>query len=178
MRGRDSESGQLLLLAGILLVVAFIGAAMVFAEINALEKRAQNPSASSQLSKEYREIRERFVAVVYNAVTSTTTNDTLKSTVSSSANSIAKVEIGRGFDFVALLATGSSIAPKSELNVTNSTQTGYEVFAYNGTYITGPYDGVNDGIMYFGGRIKGAVLFLSMSSRSARVDETLVVSLV
>lgn len=177
MRRHRSDSGQLLLLAGIMLVIAFIGAALVFAEINALERRSATASASTQLSTEYREVRERFLSVVNNAVTSTTTNDTLEDTVSSAANSISKVEITRGFDFVAVLAGGGNLAAKSELNITNATQTGYQVFSYNGTYIDGPYDGVNDGIIYFDGRIKASVLFMSMASRAARVDETVILSL-
>lgn len=99
MRPRRDDEAQLLLLAGIVLTIAFILTALTLTQVAALEKEAAQQVGSPIIS-EWRFLHDRLASNVRTAVTGETTNqsfnDTVLPTLSATFRALAAE---KGYDF-------------------------------------------------------------------------------
>ncbi|MHB8603872.1 MAG: hypothetical protein ACYDCK_01350 [Thermoplasmatota archaeon] len=99
----DDDRGQLMMLAGIILILAFIVTALTLSQISDLEKQASQEQ-SSPLLNEYRAVRDKIGSTLADATGTGTDNGTFKSTFKSIVAGLKGVEQAKGYDVVAFLA--------------------------------------------------------------------------
>lgn len=193
MRRGGDESGQLLALAGVVLVLALVGAMLAVNELSSEQNQGQ-VDASSPLPERYRAARDEFVSTLTPLVFAAVDNNTLMTHFASISNETEQKARGNGYLMHVRLGNASDpFARKSEWNLTapagstacpgGAARQYTGVGSFNGTksYNTVNYDCTNDGIIWDGARsdapIQGLVVYLFMSDHRSRIEETMVLGL-
>ncbi len=167
IRGRDA---QLLLLAGIIIILAFVAVSVTIVEITNLGARTAGEEIKPAMIRDYSTIRAEFGRALNesrkNPQNQSVSNLTFSEAVSAGAQSFWVLEESRGITFYASLAANGTGAPKTEWNFVNKTTN-----KYNGTNIS--YDGNGDGIVYdkTNGRIVGAIIYFYMADEQKEFYE-------
>lgn len=118
LRGADGEGGQLLLLAGIILVLAFVTTALTLGQVAEIEKQATNDQQSPILA-EYRFIREKAGSTMRDAVTGSTDNATFIATFESMAETFKRMAQEKGYDLLVYRAEAGIGLNRTEWSYTD-----------------------------------------------------------
>jgi hypothetical protein len=161
----DRDDGNLMLLAGIIVTIAFIMTALTLEQVGSLERQAASEPALT-LAAEWRFIHDRVGGNLAVSITDTTKNATFTDqTFPAIAATFRAAEAEKGYDVTLRLAGASATVNKTEANVItkdpavtgplvygvrNDDGSLAKVLSVEGTYdITSkPYDGVNDGLVW------------------------------
>ena len=107
---RKDESGQLLMLAGIVLTISFILTALTLSQVAALEKEAAQ-EAPSPILGEWRFLHDRLTSNVRTAVTPETTNQSFHDAVLPALGATFRaLAAEKGYDFVIRKASDGNYA--------------------------------------------------------------------
>lgn len=118
-RMRGEEGGQLLLLAGIILVLAFLATSMTLSGLPDVEKQAAQEQ-DTRILTEYRFIREKLGSTLADAVGESTNNDTFRSLFSVTVSSLKVAASDKGYDLVIHLASGPRELGRDEWGFTHT----------------------------------------------------------
>lgn len=171
-RGSASDGGQLLLLAGFVLVMMFVVTSITLSEISSIEAGVSR-SQSAPVLDEFSFIRAQTNETMRSLVTSDTTNSSFNDTFDGVEDSFAAVENSKGYDLVMALGGGSTIAPSTEAE--DFAGGGhYDHVSFDGVraFCEADYDGVNDGIIWFDDEIKGFVAYIYLSDHESQMEST------
>lgn len=184
MRSRD-DSGNLLLLAGIVITIAFVSTALTLSEVASLERQASTESSTS-LAAEWRFIRDRLDANLNTSIAVDTEASTYTSVILPSiASAFRTVESEKGFDLVIRPATTTALYGASEASMLNPPNTGviYGATPYKGSAFTFAKDSdQTDGIIWHspcddpsivGACIQGVVVYVKLSDGTAALNEVI-----
>ncbi|MDD5503021.1 MAG: hypothetical protein PHH26_06140 [Candidatus Thermoplasmatota archaeon] len=167
---RDAK-GQLLLLAGILIILAFVSISITVQEIAGLGSRTVREESKPAMLEDYAVIRTEFGKALNaskNGASGPVSNATFRETVNSSAASFEKLEAGSGITFRAFLAGNGTGSDKNEWNFVSLGE-------YIGTSIN--YDKTSDGIVYNSAsghqRIEGAIIYIYIADEKNEIFETI-----
>lgn len=188
-RMRDDERGNLMLLAGIVVTIAFVTTALTLSQVAALERQAVS-DATTSLASEWRFIRARLGASVNASITGDMKNETfLTTTLPSLVATYRGVEAEKGFDVVIRPAGVLTSYNKTEQSLLSPPVTGatYDAYAYDGTRINWAADpNTADGLLWRApcldssgpatGCISAVVLSLQMSDGVSSLGEVLVIA--
>jgi hypothetical protein len=145
-RNLRDDGGQLMLLAGIVITIAFILTALTLSQISSMEKQAASERASPIVG-EWRFLHERLASNFKTAVgTETDANGFRDNVLPVVLATFRAIEGEKGYDLIIRLAAGPTFAP-SELQLTSGAN--YNAVSANGrvTY-SHAYDNVNDGLIH------------------------------
>jgi hypothetical protein len=190
------EGGQLLILAGVVLILAFLLAAYTVSELGAEQQRLQR-GTETDLPKLYREFRDKLASAMNGLAYDTISNATLATHIEATRLELEHQGRGRGVHVAVRLANATDeLAPKNETahftsaggtwdcdgaGPPNDAPRRYTVSSYNGSraYTAVDYDCGNDGIIWDRTveRPTGVLLHLFLSDRAARIEETFAVAL-
>ena len=183
------DDGNLMLLAGIVVTIAFVSTALTLSQVSALERQAVT-EATSSLAAEWRFIRDRLAASVNASITADMRNDTfLQSTLPAIVATYRGVEAEKGFDVVIRPATSLTQYNKTEASLLNPPLTGatYDAYAYDGTRVAWDKDpDTGDGLLWRApcldpaapstGCIGAVVLSIQMSDGESTLHEVILVA--
>ncbi|MGQ0534975.1 MAG: hypothetical protein ACT4PT_02770 [Methanobacteriota archaeon] len=186
-RKPGEERGQFLILAGIILVLAFLVASITISEIEA-QRAAAVREVRNPLLAEFEFVRAEFGKSLNVTFSSSDTPASFNVTFNDTRSVLASLENGRGLEFHAALAGFEQIAKQRECpHFTTDADGGsgvscggtYNVNAYDGAGVfSWTYDGKNDGILQFtDGTIRGAVVYMFLSDSGSTIEEHLVYKL-
>lgn len=191
------DEGQLLVLAGMVLILAFLVAVYGVSELASQKNRlAQGPQ--NDLATLFREERDKVASSLHGLVVQGTDNSTLLGYVNSTKDEVEQK--GRGHGLSVLLSLGNrteAYAAKSEYaNFTADDATAqecpnpagagtvtrkYTAWSFNGSRDFRPlsWDCGDDAVLWDRDAqvIQGAVLHLFLASPTARLDDTFVIAL-
>lgn len=180
----DDDHGNLMLLSGILITVAFIVTALTLAQVSSLERQAA-AEAPATLSSEWRFLHERIPANINVSIASDTKNETfLNVTFPAIAETFRSVEAEKGYDIVLRLANDTlSIHPvESDLRGASGN---YSAWSVDGrVHYTQAYDGRADGLLWnmacpdtsiLGGCVTGVLVYVHLSDGASSIDEAILV---
>ncbi len=183
--GREAgDGGQLLLLAGIILALAFLATTLTLNELSSIRSDVAQEQ-SSPIVNEFDFVRSKINSTLADLVVEDTTNSSLNTTFSDMVDNIVRVENAKGYD--ALIAKGEPGQPVelNESDLLNGAGTEYDMWSFDGIRdFTGEdYDGQDDGIIWYkepsdsSGHIKGIVVYIYLADQATRMDETIVYAL-
>lgn len=179
------DDGNLMLLAGIVVTIAFVSTALTLSQVSALERQAVT-EATSSLAGEWRFIRDRLASSVNASITADMRNDTfLQSTLPAIVATYRGVEAEKGYDVVIRPATTPTQYNKTESSLVSGGS--YDAYAYDGTRIDWATDpDTGDGLLWRApcldpagpstGCIGGVVLSIQMSDGESTLHEVIVVA--
>lgn len=185
MRRRSDDSGQLMMLAGIVLTISFILTSLTLAQVNSLEREAADAESSPILS-EWRFLHDRLRSNLETAVNPETTNQSFNETLLPTiAATFRAVQAEKGYDLVIRKAGGAEYAPTgNEASLLNVAGTHYQEWSYDGsTRFAGPAVGeTTDGILWeltcpetgtTPGCIGGIYLYVRLSDATTTIAESI-----
>jgi len=167
IKGRDA---QLLLLAGIIIILAFVAMSITIVEIANLGARTAGEEIKPALIRDYATIRAEFGKTLNesrkDSRNQTVLNASFSEAVNATAQSFRILEESRGITFYASLAANGTGAPKTE----------WDFVSPGGKYKDIPtlaFDGRSDGIVYnkTTGRIVGAVVYFYIADEQNELYE-------
>jgi photosystem II stability/assembly factor-like uncharacterized protein len=175
-RGRSGEGppdkGQLLLLAGFILIMMFVVTSLTLSKISNIEADVAGEH-QAPVTDEFDFIRSRLNETMNSLVDTGTTNSSFNETFSSLRGSFSDVENSKGYDLVLELAGSTTPAPQKESGPFVDPD-GYQNVSFDGErdLVCKPYDGVNDGIIHAEGFIQGFVAYIYLADNYQRVEST------
>lgn len=175
--GRGSgpgDRGQLLLLSGIILALAFLITALTLNQVANMESQVSREQRAIIID-EFSFLREEINTTLSDLVTSSTSNSTFNDTFDRMVFSIKSVERGHGYDLVVVKGAPGYATPATEEDNFTAEGKKYKGVSFDGhRNFTGEvYDGVNDGILWYDGEIKGVVVYIYISDEVASMEEVL-----
>lgn len=188
---RQDDGGQLLLLAGIVLVMAFVVTAFTLGQVADVEKEASKEQDQSFLT-EYRFVHSKLPSIVSGNTGRTTDNVSFNTTFATTIQSFRNGLASKGYDASIFVAGNASAAEKAECTWMSNPLTACagssgawrSVVPSGGTQPFDarlPYDGKSDGLVWMCGQANGAlvgvVVQVYLSDGRHSVAETLVVAL-
>lgn len=180
-RGARDDGGQLMLLAGIVVTLAFMLTALTLSQMSALERQAAS-DPPADLPREWRFIHERVAVSLQTAVTPAVTNETFGNvTFPSIAATFRNVEVEKGYDSVMRLANHTF--DESEADLKSTTGDTYDAWSADGrVWFQQTWDGSDDGFIFetpcpdamapSGGCIVGVYVFIQLSDGVNTMQET------
>jgi hypothetical protein len=180
---RGDDGGQMLLLAGFILVLAFVVTALTLTEVADLEKRvAESPGV--QLTSEFRFVREKVGTTLAGALGVASDNTTFDNTFLSMQSTFKNVEHEKGLDVAITLAGANANAPSPESSFVaagayDELRSWDNAIEYDGAR----YDGTDDGILWTKkgrcsttatGCVSGAVIHIFLTDGVTTIRETVV----
>lgn len=190
-RAKGRDEGQVLILAGVVLILAFLLAAFAVGELASEQQHLQR-GTESDLPKLYREAREKVANTMAGLTYQGIDNATLLTRFDSTRLELEQQGRARGIHAILRLANGSDpLAPKGEYqNFTTNAAGGacagfasnrtYTMLSYNASrnYTTVWWDCADDGIVWDPAQMKvtGVLLYLFMADPAARLEETFAVA--
>lgn len=181
------DDGNLMLLAGIVVTIAFVTTALTLSQVATLERQAVT-EATSSLAAEWRFIRDRLAASVNASIAPDMRNDTfLQVTLPAIVATYRGVEAEKGYDVVIRPATSITLYNKTEASLLNGAGTSYDAYTFDGKRIAWDKDpDTGDGLLWRApcqdpggaatGCISAVVLSLHMSNDESTLHEVLVVA--
>lgn len=193
-RPRRRDEGQVLILAGAVLVLALLVAAFAVTELASQEQQLEQ-GATSDLPQLFPEARDEFAAAMSSYAIPSISNETLLEAFR--AQRLEYEERGRGhglFVAVSLANITDPYAPKSEKADYTQDDAGaascggapevkrkYTVWSHNGSrdYTSKSWDCGDDGILWDRDtqQIKGIIVYFFMASETARLEDVVVIAL-
>jgi len=183
---RRDDRGQMLLLAGFVLVLAFVVTALTLSQVADLEKRATE-DAGGALVSEYRFMHDRVGGTLQGAVGLSTDNDTLRDIFASVVATFKNIEHEKGYDVSIVLAGDDAGVSRDEDFfvdlATGRFKAGTESWDGATDYSNVRYDLVNDGILWTkagrcstvaNGCVSGVVVRIFLSDGVSTMDESVV----
>jgi hypothetical protein len=192
----SDDDGNLMLLAGILITIAFILTALTLAQVASLE-RAAAAEPTSSIATEWRFLHDRIPNNVNVSIASDTRNDTfLNVTFPAIAETFRSVEASKGYDVELRLGGNGTSVFANERSFTTGLQGAFkdptysvdgrvnygklQMAPYNGAAL--PWDNVGDGLIWgacpdgtSGGCAIGVVVYVHLSDGASTIEETMVV---
>lgn len=183
------DDGNLMLLAGIVVTIAFVTTALTLSQVATLERQAVT-GATSSLAAEWRFIRDRLAASVNASVTPDMKNETfLQATLPAIVATYRGVEAEKGYDVVIRPATSLALYNKTEASLLSPPVTGsvYDAYTFDGARVSWAADpNTGDALLWRApcadpngpatGCISAIVLSVQMSDGVSTVHEVLVVA--
>lgn len=191
---RRRDDGQLMLLSGIIITLAFILTSLTLAQVSSLERQTASDRKTT-LGAEWRFLHDRLATNFDVAISPDTTNSTFQNeTFPTISATFRNIEAEKGFDVVMRLANASMTVNLTEgraygqggLLVDNGT-TGWK--RYNAVDASGlrdfqqNYDGVDDGLLWrqpcddptasSAGCISGVLVYLYLSDGVNTLEEVI-----
>jgi hypothetical protein len=172
----------MLILAGVVLVLAFLVSAFAVNEISSQEQRLRQ-GGQTALPKVYAEVRDKVAGTLGGLVYAGMDNGTLRAEFNATRDDAARLAERHAAQIVLRLADGNdTVASKSEgrsFKAMNSSWGWYGgVWSYNGSrdYSDVRYDLGDDGIVFDMGRgeITGVIAYLMMADSTSRLEDTFV----
>lgn len=187
---RRDEGGQLLLISGVVITVAFLLTALTLSQVSSLERQAATEQPTSLLS-EWRFLHDRLGTNLETAITTETTNDSFETTTFPTiAATFRNIEAEKGFDTIIRLATHATVFNMTEhLIVTPTYGTGgpytYDRLPLNSetTFSHAADDDLTDGLIWEqpcpatggpGGCIVGVLVFVHLTDGVSSMEEVMV----
>lgn len=179
--GRE-DSGQLMLLAGIIVTSAFILTALTLSQVSTIERQSATDKPST-LSSEWRFLHERLATNFATAASPELTNGTFKdSTLQAVVATFRNIEAEKGYDMVIRLAAPTFDTTEADL-VDASSPPRYAATSADGEVpFAFHYDGTDDGILWqypcpdttaTGGCIAGVYVYVRISDGASSMEETM-----
>lgn len=186
-RRAGDDGGNLMLLAGIVVTIAFVTTALTLAQVSSLERQAASKPAVT-LAGEWRFLRDRLMTSVENAVTVDTTSGVFnETTLPAVVATFRGIEAEKGFDVAIRRATTLDFFNRTEASLLNVAGTAYAVSPSNDhpTITWAKDSNQNDGILWevpcadtagpASGCIGAVVLSVHLSNGDSSMHEVLVV---
>ncbi|HWG91158.1 MAG TPA: fibronectin type III domain-containing protein, partial [Candidatus Thermoplasmatota archaeon] len=174
-RALRDDGGNLLIVAGITLMLAFIVTSVTLSEVNSLESRSLQDRDNSFLN-EYRFLHEKLASSLSTTVASDVDLTQFRSEFATIEETLRILEAAKGYDVVLRIGDTTSLSPgfKNELAFVNPTTGFYEDWSFDGANNLDhiPYDGTNDGVIRQGSVIVGVVVNLRLSDGVRSVTES------
>lgn len=181
---RSDDAGQLMLLAGIVITIAFLLTSMTLSQVASLERQAA-AEKPAPIAGEWRFLHERVATNLVAAVPADLRLDPFKTvTFPTISATFRNIEAEKGYDAVLRLADSSTKFNKSELDLTYVDGGGvrrYDAWSADGAYrFTGVYDGESDGVIHYstcpdtehvGSCIAGVLVFMHITDGAATLSE-------
>lgn len=180
---RGDEGGQLMLLAGIVITIAFLLTSLTLSQVSSLERQAAAEKPTS-LADEWRFLHERIGANLESAVPPDLSVSTFKGTTFPIiAATFRNIEAEKGYDTVLRLADSSATYGKGEADLLDAALANYDAVSSDGAYTFAlPYDGTSDGVVYdascpdtdyVGGCIVGVLVFVHITDSTSTMTEVI-----
>lgn len=146
MRRRD-DGGNLMLLAGIVVTIAFVTTALTLSQVASLERQASS-EPSTTLAGEWRFLRDRLAASVATSVTVDLTDDAFNdTTLPAVVATFRGIQAEKGYDVAIRRATTLSLFNKTEASIVSGGN--YDAWSVNGKHANWPKDSdQTDGILW------------------------------
>lgn len=185
MRRLGDDSGNLMLLAGIVVTIAFVTTALTLSQVSSLERQAVT-EATTSLAAEWRFIRDRISSSVESSVVADTGNQTfLTDTLPSIVATYRSVEAEKGFDIVVRVADSLTLYNKTEESLVSGAS--YNAWSFDGYPIDWVKDpDVRDGLLWQApcdnpdapvtGCLSGVVLSIQITNGESSLHEVVVVA--
>lgn len=176
------DSGQLMLLAGIVITLAFLLTALTLSQVSSLEREAA-AEKSAPLSSEWRFLHERLAVNLESAVTPDLKLQTFKTTTFPIiANTFRSIEAEKGFDTVIRLADDPTAFNKTEASASIQSGGVYNAWSSDGSFrFTAPADDDDgDGVIWYedcpddsapNGCIVGVLVFIHITDSTSTMSE-------
>jgi hypothetical protein len=148
LRARDDD-GNLMLLAGIIVTIAFILTALTLAQVASLEREAASERPTT-ISTEWRFLHDHLAENLMTAVSAQETNISFsEGTFPAVAATFRSAEAEKGFDVSMRLAGAGAAVNKTEYGLLNVANTNYDAYAYGGAVkFTQLKDAVDNGLLW------------------------------
>ncbi|HWH09424.1 MAG TPA: hypothetical protein VNX21_09510 [Candidatus Thermoplasmatota archaeon] len=181
------DDGNLMLLAGIVVTIAFVTTALTLSQVATLERQAVT-QATSSLGAEWRFIRERIAGSINASVAPDTRNETLLTqTLPAIVATYRGVEAEKGYDVVIRPATLPTLYNRTEWSLLNPAGTMYDAYTFDGMRVNWAADPNKfDGLLWRSpcadpagpttGCISGMVLSIQMTDGESTLHEVLVLA--
>lgn len=175
-----------MLLAGIIVTIAFVTTSLTLAQVSSLERQAASKT-DSPLPAEWRFIRDRLESNLNVSINTETKNDTFHETILPAiAETFRNIQAEKGYDVVIRLAGVNGTFNKTELSLVDAGVYDSE-YPINGPYVfDDAYDGYNDGILWenpcpdpvgpVGGCIAGILLFVHLTDGTSSIEEVILLA--
>lgn len=177
-RGGPGDGGQLLLLAGIILVLMFVVTSITLSEMSSIETDVAREHRAP-IADEYDFVETRLNETMNSIVSESTTNSSFNTTLDSLVGSFEGVQNSKGYDLVVELGGATTPAPKTEdPHFIDGGQYANVSFDGRRDFTGHNYDGVNDGILWYEeadddeGHIKGFVAYIYLADEASRIEGT------
>lgn len=173
------DGGQLLLLAGFILVIMFVTTSLTLSKIASIQGDVAT-AHQSRVIDEFAFIRSRTNETMNSLVDTDTTNSSFNDSLASLRSSFEDVESSKGYDLVLELAGSTTPAPMTEEGIYVDGSDQYQNVSFDGVrdFDGENYDGVNDGIFWYQGagdssaHIKGFAAFIYLADHRSRIQST------
>lgn len=180
---KGDDGGQLMLLAGIVITIAFLLTSLTLSQVSQLERQAAAEKPAT-LTGEWRFLHERLAANLESAVPPDLTAQTFKGTTFPIiAATFRNIEAEKGYDTVLRLADANTKYNKSEQLLLDASGTRYSAVSSDGSFTFDlPFDGVYDGVIYdptcpdteyVGGCIVGVLVFVHLTDSTSTMSEVI-----
>lgn len=182
-RRAGDDSGQLMMLAGIVLTISFILTSLTLSQVSSLERAAASED-SSPLLGEWRFLHDRLASNLETATSAETTLQSFKETIMPSvAATFRAVEAEKGYDLTIRLAGGADHAATGN-EASLLTGNSYANWSYDGsTHFTHAQDAdTADGVIMQApcpengapaGCISGVYLYVRLADPRSAISETI-----
>lgn len=172
-RGTDDRA-QLLLLAGFILVMMFLVTSITLSKIASIEAEVARDQRAP-IGDEFDFVRSRTNSTMNSLVDTSTSNASFNDTLDSLRSSFSDVETSKGYDLVLELAGATTPAPRKEAGPFAGAGT-YENASYDGVraFCDEAYDGVNDGIFWYDGHVKGFAAYVYLADHKSSIESTVI----
>jgi hypothetical protein len=176
------DDGNLMLLAGIIVTIAFILTALTLAQVSSLEREAAVERPST-ISTEWRFLQDRIGANLNTSVPPLELNDTIANiTFPAITATFRAAEAEKGYDVTMRLANATSAVNKTEASLVVAGS--YDAWTVDGTlHFTQAADDKNDGILWKkpcpdetgspNGCIAGLLVYLRVTDGISAMEEVL-----
>jgi hypothetical protein len=186
---RAEDGGQLMLVSGIVITIAFLLTALTLSQVGSIERQAAADKPTS-LAAEWRFLHDRLKSNLQTAVSPDTTNDTLINTTWPAVTATFRnIEAEKGYDLVLRIAGNTTSGVGSfnlSENLTGTTSAGvfaqYNAVSFDGTLtFNWVADGKDDGLIWkqhcldqSGGDVwcvQGVLVAMHLSDSTTNIDE-------
>lgn len=183
---RPRDDGQLMLLSGIVITIAFIMTSLTLSQVASLERTAAAEHRVS-IAEEWRFLHQRLATNFDVAITPDTTNSTVENVIAPTIiATFRSIEAEKGYDTVIRLAAAGSSVNLTESQLRDPPWTGanYNAWDVAGTHhFTEVWDTRDDGLLWENdcadptgpstGCIGGVLVFVHLTDGSTTIEEVL-----
>lgn len=180
------DRGQLMMLAGIVITIAFILTALTFSQVSSMEKQAASEGPSPIIA-EWRFLHERLASNFRTAVgTETDITDFTTDVMPTVLATFRAIEAEKGYDLLMRLAADPVYDP-NESDLLNLAGTNYDATSADGsaTYAD-TFDGLADGLIHddpcpdtsdTDACLSGVYVYVRLTDGTAVMEETILFAL-
>lgn len=170
-----------MLLAGIVITIAFLLTSLTLSQVSSLERQAA-AEKTTPLAAEWRFLHERLQTNLESAVPPDLALSTFKSTTFPIiASTFRNIEAEKGYDATLRLADSLAAYNMTETSLVSGGS--YAAWSADGEFhFTAAYDGTSDGVLWYstcpdtthvGGCIAGVLMFVEMTDATSTMSEVI-----